>query len=114
MRLLVEIVIIGGLIYLGWEKPFKEWQNQVRAAVTSNQEAASHETVTAPAAQNPIPQPGPIITSPSQHGAWMWDPKRQSTLDRPAYGQTQPVQRYQDPLGRSYWIDAQGVWHYDQ
>jgi hypothetical protein len=25
MRLLCEIFIIGGLIYLGWEKPFKEW-----------------------------------------------------------------------------------------
>ena len=84
MRLLVEIVIIGGLIYLGWEKPFKEWRNQVRAVVTSNQEGASHETVTAPAAQNPIPQPGPIITSPSQHGTWMWDPSHHGTLDRPS------------------------------
>jgi hypothetical protein len=24
MRTLIEIIIIGGLIYLGWEKPFKE------------------------------------------------------------------------------------------
>jgi len=25
VRLLIEIIIIGALIYLGWEKPFKEW-----------------------------------------------------------------------------------------
>ncbi len=44
----------------------------------------------------------------------MWDPKRQRVLDRPAYGQTQVSQKYQDASGRSYWIDAQGVRHYDQ
>jgi len=25
MRLLGEIIIIGALIYLGWEKPFTQW-----------------------------------------------------------------------------------------
>jgi hypothetical protein len=25
MRLLIEIVIIAGLIYVGWDRPFKEW-----------------------------------------------------------------------------------------
>jgi hypothetical protein len=44
------------------------------------------------------------------------DPNHRSTLDRPAYDQTQPSTstRYQDASGRSYWIDAQGVRHYDQ
>jgi hypothetical protein len=84
MRLLVEIVIIGGLIYLGWEKPFKEWQNQVRAAVTSKHEAASQESATAPAAQNAVPQTRPIIRVTPQHGAWMWDPNHHGTLDRPS------------------------------
>jgi hypothetical protein len=28
MRLLLEIVIVGALIYLGWNTPFKEWANQ--------------------------------------------------------------------------------------
>jgi len=35
-------------------------------------------------------------------------------LDRPAYDQTQPQTRYQDASGRTYWIDAQGLRHYDQ
>ena len=68
MRLLVEIAIIGGVIYLGWERPFKEWRNEVRAAVTCKQEQASQE----------------IIRATPQHGAWMWDPNHHGTLDRPS------------------------------
>jgi hypothetical protein len=33
MRLLVEIVIIGALIYLGWDTPFKEWSNRANTAI---------------------------------------------------------------------------------
>jgi len=25
MRLLIEIVIVAGLIYIGWDRPFHEW-----------------------------------------------------------------------------------------
>ena len=121
MRLLVEILIIGALIYLAWDMPLKQRAEQVqaavRAALPSKQPAtAPEETVTTPVPQTttPVPRPRPIIRATPPRGAWMWDPKRQSVLDRPAYGQTQPVQRYQDPSGRSYWIDAQGVRHYDQ
>jgi hypothetical protein len=32
MRTLIEIIIIGGLIYLGWEKSFKERMDQVRGS----------------------------------------------------------------------------------
>ena len=114
MRLLIEIVIIGGLIYFGWEKPFKEWRNQVRATVTSKQETASQGSITTPA----VPPPTPI----PQHGAWMWDPNHRSALDRPAYDQTGAFgavpsgtpPKYRDASGRTYWIDAQGVPHYDQ
>jgi len=88
MRLLIEIVIIGGLIYLGWEKPFKEWRNQVRAAVTSKQAPSSQETLTAPAVQTPVRQPRPIISATPQHGAWMWDPNHHGTLDRPSASPT--------------------------
>jgi hypothetical protein len=28
MRLLIEILIVAGLIYLGWNTPFKEWASQ--------------------------------------------------------------------------------------
>ena len=123
MRLLVEILVLGALIYLAWDVPLKQRVDQVQAAVRAaaapKQPAASSEERTpAPVAPTPtpapIPVPRPMITAPPLRGAWMWDAKRQTALDRPAYGQTQPVQRYQDPYGRSYWIDAQGVRHYDQ
>jgi hypothetical protein len=33
MRLLIEIVIIGALISLGWNTPFKEWSNQANTEI---------------------------------------------------------------------------------
>jgi hypothetical protein len=35
MRLLVEIVIIAGLIYLGWNTPFKKQVAQANTTITS-------------------------------------------------------------------------------
>jgi hypothetical protein len=34
MRLLLEIVIIGALIFLGWNKPFKEQFAQTNTTIT--------------------------------------------------------------------------------
>ena len=121
MRLLVEILIVGALIYVAWDMPLKQRVDQVqaavRAAMPSKQPAtAPQEPVVAPAAptSTPIPLLRPIQRATVPPGVWMWDPKHQSVLDRPAYGQTQVSQKYQDASGRSYWIDAQGVRHYDQ
>jgi hypothetical protein len=33
MRLLIEIVIIGALISLGWNTPYKEWSNRANTAI---------------------------------------------------------------------------------
>ena len=35
MRLLAEIVIIGALIFLGWNKPFKEQVAQASTTITT-------------------------------------------------------------------------------
>ena len=35
MRLLVEIVIIAGVIFLGWNKPFKEQVARANATIES-------------------------------------------------------------------------------
>jgi hypothetical protein len=35
MRLLIQILIVAGLICLGWNKPFKEWAAQGYTMVTS-------------------------------------------------------------------------------
>jgi len=56
MRLLIEIIIIVALIYLGWEKPFKERMHQVRGS------SAVKQTVSAAArtlAETPTPTPRP-------------------------------------------------------
>jgi hypothetical protein len=56
MRLLIEIIIIGGLIYLGWEKPFKERMHQLRwtSAVKQTMRAAEKSL-----AETPTPTPTP-------------------------------------------------------
>jgi len=43
MRLLLEILIIGTLIYLGWNRPFKEWAAQGGAMATSKIHAPAWE-----------------------------------------------------------------------
>src|SRR6266849_2914704 len=116
MRLIAEIFIVGALIYFGWEKPFKDWADEGRFRLTGKRAAAAPQEAV-PAAPTPTPAPRIVpgiqgLSTPSPRGAWMWDPNHRSALDRPAYDQTQP--RYQDASGRSYWIDAQGVRHYDQ
>jgi hypothetical protein len=35
MRLLAELVIIGALIYLGWNKPFKDQVAQTSTTITT-------------------------------------------------------------------------------
>src|SRR5438094_272903 len=35
MRLLAEILIIGALIYFGWNKPFKEYVAQANTTITT-------------------------------------------------------------------------------
>jgi hypothetical protein len=35
MRLLAEIVIIAALIFLGWNKPFKDWTAQSKTTINS-------------------------------------------------------------------------------
>jgi len=55
MRLLIEIVIVAALIYLGWNRPFKEWAAQGSAMATSRIHAPAWEdhssTPTPPAAK---------------------------------------------------------------
>src|SRR5436305_14891407 len=65
MRLLLEIFVIGALIYIGWQKPFTQWIHGPPPVVA--------------------PQPRPIVqAAATPSGAWMRDPNRQSSLDTPA------------------------------
>jgi len=57
MRLLFEILIIGALIYLGWEKPFKERVNQVRGISAVKQSVSAMERTLA---ATPTPTPRSI------------------------------------------------------
>jgi len=42
MRLLAEIVIIGAVIALGWNTPFKEQVAQAKTTIDSNLHRAGH------------------------------------------------------------------------
>jgi hypothetical protein len=43
MRFLLEILIVAGLIYLGWNRPFKEWAAQGGSMATSKIHAPAWE-----------------------------------------------------------------------
>ena len=110
MRLLCEIFVVGGLLYLGWEKPFKGWVNQVGGTPTvTSAPAQLQPTVPAPATlsgaglRDPnhltvldTPRPGynqgaaTPPPGPSVFGSWMWDPDHRSSLDPPPHKSPNP------------------------
>ena len=113
VRFLCEIFVVTGLLYLGWEKPFKQWVDQVRGAVTPTVTSAparlpqaigratappsgawardpNHLTVLdtpAPGYNSGVaaPRPGASVS-----GSWMWDPNHRSPLDPPAHKSPSP------------------------
>jgi hypothetical protein len=58
MRLLIEILIVAGLIYLGWQTPFKDWAAQAGAMVTSKIHAPAWED------NSPVQKRTPSKTNP--------------------------------------------------
>jgi hypothetical protein len=82
MRLLVEILVVGALIYLGWEKPFKDWTDDARWRLTGKRAEV------APTRPAPTPAPRVVpgiqgLSAPTPHGAWRLDPNHRSPLDPP-------------------------------
>ncbi len=105
MRLLCEIFVIGALLYLGWQTPFREWL----PGATKAQPAV---VATTPGAEAPPPQLRPVVRAvATPSGDWMWDPSHRSPLDRPGYKSDQASQSYQDESRARYWIDGRGVKH---
>lgn len=81
MRLLGEIFIIGLLLYLGWEIPFRD---RVPASISGVAKSSTTQTAA------PRAQPFARSTSTPPSGAWMWNPNRHSALDRPTPKPTNP------------------------
>jgi len=79
MRLLAEIVVIGALIYVGWEKPFRD---QLPASVTGVAKSKSNATA---APHQPF-----VRSTSTPSGTWMWDPNRHTALDSPTPKQPSP------------------------
>jgi len=86
MRFLIEIFVVAGLLYLGWEKPFKEWTGQKSAPAPLT------------AAPSPALQVAPLPSGP----AWMTDPSHRGTLDRPVQAASAPQQK---PSSGSWRLD---------
>jgi hypothetical protein len=77
MRLLLEVFVIGALIYIGWATPFRDY---LPASISGVAKSKTDSTV----ATQPQPQPRPIARSTSTpSGSWMWDPNRHTALDSP-------------------------------
>jgi hypothetical protein len=58
MRLLLEILIVAGLIYLGWNRPFKELAAEARGITTSKIHAPAWED------HSPAPTPSAARRNP--------------------------------------------------
>lgn len=104
MRTLIEVLIIGALIALTWQQSL---QDRFNALTGAKVQATPMPEPPAPIVRY-VPQP-----TPTASGQWMWDPARRSTLDRPAYDSRDKSQKYLDAEGRRFWIDGNGVRHYD-
>lgn len=74
MRSLIEVLAVGCLLFIGWERPFKHWVAPPPPAATPPPETAVRPS--APASEN-----------------WMWDPQRASPLDRVRYNRDENVTR---------------------
>jgi hypothetical protein len=72
LRFLFELIAVGLLIGLAWEKSFKERVAEI--PVIGEKLTAIQDRHTK---RNPRP-------APSASGAWMWDPNRKTALDRPS------------------------------
>jgi hypothetical protein len=112
MRLLCEIFIIGALIYLGWEKPYTQWINELRgkrearravaapaqpfnsSAAYTARPASDYQPFGRPASAALLTSPSPVLSAPrpasTVSGSWMWDSSHQSALDPPHKAATPP------------------------
>lgn len=101
MRLLVEIFLIGALIYLGWEIPFKDrLPNSVVRPAPRTTVAVPHVRVVPstpggqwmvdPNRQATLGTPTPSGTHTSGSGSWMFDPNHRSALDPPRHKSPRP------------------------
>jgi hypothetical protein len=90
MRLLCEIFVIGGLLYLGWDIPFRDrlpssaGNAQMAAAPTNHTAIGSSRVPLQPFVQA---SPAPALARPqpcaSLSGSWMFDPNHRTALDAP-------------------------------
>jgi hypothetical protein len=122
MRLVCELILIVGLIALGWQKSFKQWTDDWRstqqAKVMPVRQTTAVNTTTAP--RQPFINTGYARTASQArpqptggNGEWMWDPSHHTALDRPAADAQASPGYYRDPTGRRYWIDSRGYRHYE-
>ena len=101
MRTLFEVVLLGALVALAWEKSISERLGDVIPAF-----ASKHPTSPA---QRALP-----VAATNTSGAWMWDPNRRTALDRPAYDPKERPGWAHDEHGRRYWVDVRAQRQYER
>ncbi|MFL6515666.1 MAG: hypothetical protein ACJ8M1_11650 [Chthoniobacterales bacterium] len=103
MRLLCELFVIGGLLYLGWEIPFRDRLPNNAQPVAKSSRALVQQTATPSGAwmhdpnhRSALDTPAPAVAqhqpqpNASRSGSWMFDPNHRSTLDAPRKASTPP------------------------
>ena len=90
MRLVLELVIVAGLVALGWSKSFSERVGMAdKVPAVASGKAASAEpapivrsTVVPAAPAQPAAAAAPPRATATPDNSWMWDPNRPGSLDR--------------------------------
>jgi hypothetical protein len=72
MRLILEILLAAALIALAWEKSLKERASDLPWVSDGFKKSAQRQ-------HRHGATPAPTVS-----GAWMWDPNRKTSLDRPS------------------------------
>lgn len=94
MRLLVEIFLLGALVYLGWDKPYRAWLPASIVGVAPNQRQTARPSSAKVGARTVgAPQP-----------------------NQPVYNASHSFTGhiiYADENGRKYWLDGAGKRHYE-
>src|SRR4051812_10462130 len=105
MRLLCELFVIGGLLYLGWDIPFRDRLPNQANPVAKTTPQTAQRTATAAVTPSgawlrdpnhltvldtPAPAIAPVQPQPaaSRSGSWMFDPSHHATLDAPRKSST--------------------------
>jgi hypothetical protein len=103
-RLVLEIILVSAVIYLGWDKAFRDWlpNSEPSSSVVAKPAGAGPRPFNPPqpawmndpnhrsVLDTPRPGLAHSAESPGKPGSWLFDPNHHATLDPPQHASATP------------------------